>query len=134
MIKVSETDIEQARKLIASGEPNAVGYRLMIKPIESKSELDDAIKEQCETLAKAGFIAKTEHQKERESRGTHHGILVHVGPGAFKGDMEKFCNEWPQEGDIVIFDRYAGFEIELPPGSGDKYRFVNDETILGVMK
>lgn len=134
MIKVSEADIEQAHKLISRGSPEAVGYRLIVKPIESKSELDDVIKELCPTLAKAGYIAKSEDQRKRESRGTHHGILVHSGPGAFKGDLEKFCNEWPQEGDIVIFDRYAGFEIELPPGSGDKYRFVNDESILGVIK
>ena len=134
MITITEKMIDEARDLIANGTPEAVGYRVLIKPIDAVTTMESSQMEQFETLAKSGFETKTAEQAERESKGTHHGILAHTGPGAFKGDLEKFGCEWPEEGEVVILDRYTGTELELPPGSGDKYRFVNDEAILGVMK
>ena len=133
MIQISEDDIEQARDLIANGTPEAVGYKILIKPIDAVTTLTNAESQQFETLAKAGFQDKTEHQSDRLSQGTQHGILAHIGPGAFKGDIEKICKLFPKEGEVVIFDRYCGVEMELPPGSGDKYRFANDEALLGRM-
>ena len=38
---------------------------------------------------------------------------------------------WCDDGDLVIFARYEGKEIEHPPGSGAIYRFMNDEDIYG---
>tara|TARA_R110000868_G_scaffold142824_5_gene360357 strand:- start:251 stop:661 length:411 start_codon:yes stop_codon:yes gene_type:complete len=133
MIEVSEEDIENARELIANGTAEAVLYRILIKPIEATTTMELSEKGQHETLAKAGFIVKSEHQAERETKGTQHGILVHVGPGAFKGQLSEFCPEVPKVGDVIIFDRYTGVEMELPPGSGNKFRFANDETLLGRM-
>lgn len=133
MIEITDEDIEKARDLIANGTPEAVLYRILIKPIEAKTTLDEAIQNQYETLTKTGFQVKTDNQAERESKGTQHGILAHVGPGAFKGQLADFCPKVPKEGDVVIFDRYTGVEMELPPGSGNKFRFANDETLLGRM-
>lgn len=133
MINLTEEDIKQARDLIAHGTPEAVLYRLLIKPIEASTGLEASEESKFQTLGKLGFEAKTAEQASRESKGTHHGILVHVGPGAFKGDIEKFAMKPPREGDVVIFDRYTGCEIELPPGSGNKFRFANDEALLGRM-
>ena len=133
MIEITDEDIEKARELIAHGTPEAVLYRILIKPIEAKTTLDEAIQNQYETLTKTGFQVKTDNQAERESKGTQHGILAHVGPGAFKGQLAEFCPIVPKVGDVVIFDRYTGVEMELPPGSGNKFRFANDETLLGRM-
>ena len=133
MIQISEDDIEKARVLIAHGTPEAVGYKILIKPIDAVNSMSSAESEKFETLAKAGFVDKTDEQSDRLSKGTQHGILAHIGPGAFKGDVEKICKLFPKEGEVVIFDRYCGVEMELPPGSGDKYRFANDEALLGRM-
>ena len=133
MIKISQDDIEKARDLIAHGTPEAVGYRILIKPIDASTGMEAAKMEQYETLAKNGFDTKTNEQAARESKGTQHGILAHAGPGAFKGDLGKMECEWPTVGDVIIFDRYTGVEMELPPGSGNKFRFTNDESILGKM-
>ena len=127
------TTEEQARELIAFGIPKVVGYRLMIKPIEAVTGLEESEKEKYESLGKLGFEVKTEEQKLRESRGTHHGILVGIGDTAFTGPHLGDA-PWVEVGDVVIFDRYAGVEVELPPGSGKKYRFCNDESILGKME
>ena len=133
MIKISQEDIDKARDLITHGDQQAVGYRILIKPIDALTGLEGAEMAQFETLAAIDFETKTNVEADRQSKGTQHGILVHVGPGAFKGDLAKMGCEWPKEGDVIIFDRYTGVEMELPPGSGDKFRFTNDESILGKM-
>lgn len=133
MIKITDEMIEEARDLIAFGTPVAVGYRLLIKPIEATMGLEKSEKEQFSALAAAGFEAKSENQKERESKGSHHGILVDMGDYAFKAAILGGEN-WIEEGDVVIYDRYTGAEVELPPGSGEVYRFANDESILGKME
>ena len=134
MIEITEERMNNARDLIANGTPEAVGYRILIKPIDASIAMAEAQMEQFPTLAAKDFQDKTEDQADRESKGTHYGILAHIGPGSFKGDLEKFDCEWPEVGDVVILDRYTGTELEIPPGSGDKYRYANDEAILGVMK
>lgn len=133
MIKISQDDIDKARDLIAHGTPEAVGYRILIKPIDASTGMEAAEVEKFEHLAKMGFESKTDNEADRQSKGTQHGILVHAGDGAFRGDLEKLGNVWAKEGDVVIFDRYCGVEMELPPGSGEKFRFTNDESILGKM-
>jgi co-chaperonin GroES (HSP10) len=129
---VSEEDLDRARDLIANGAPEAVGYRILIKPIEAVSEMEVSQKEKYPTLAKSDFQSKTDNQKERESKGTFHGLVVHVGDFAYKTE-QLGGKPWIVVGDVVLFDRYAGVEMDLPPGSGEKYRFVNDESVLGKM-
>lgn len=133
MIQITEEMLEEARNLIANGNPKAVGYRLMIKPIEATTGLEASEKEKYEALAKVGFETKTKEQKDREDRGSQHGVLVSKGEYAYKAEALG-GEDWVKEGDILIFDRYSGVEIELPPGSGEKYRFTNDESILGKME
>ena len=133
MLTITEEMIDEARDLIANGTPEAVGYRVLLKPIDAVTGMAASQMEQFPTLAASDFQDKTDDQADKESKGTHHFILAHIGPGCFKGDLEKFNCKWPKEGAVVISDRYTGTELELPPGSGDKYRFANDEAILGVM-
>lgn len=124
--------IEKARDLIANGNPEAVGYRLLVKPIDASVEMEATQKEQFPTLASSNFQDKTDDQASKLSRGSSHGILAHIGEYAYKASQLGGKN-WVEEGDTVIFDRYAGVEVELPPGSGKSYRFMNDESLLGKM-
>ena len=132
MIQVTQEMIDEARDLIAFGNPEAVGYRLLIKPIEATTGLEQSEKEKYSTLADAGFETRTEEQREKLSFGTNHGILVSKGEFAFKADALGGA-DWVEEGNVVIFDRYTGVEVEMPPGSGEKYRFTSDEALLGRM-
>ena len=133
MIVVTDEMLAKARDIIAYGVPEAVGYRLMIKPIEATTELELSEKAKFEALAKAGFETKTKEQKNRESKGSPHGILVSKGDYAFKAGLLG-GEDWVEEGDVLIYDRYSGVEVELPPGSGNIFRFTNDESILGRVK
>lgn len=130
MIKVTEEMINDARKLIATNPMDCVGYRLLIKTIGAISGLEEFEKEQFPTLAKGGFQAKSDGQKDKEDRGDQYGIVVSCGAGAFKSAALGGVN-WVNEGDIVFFDRYAGVSINVPPGSKDIYRLMNDESLLG---
>lgn len=131
MITITDEQIAEARKKIAEGDPEAVGYRLMVFTIDAITELEAVQIERMPTLAAQGFITKTDDQAEKESRGSHFGILVSIGNEAYKNVSDKV---WVEVGDILIFHRYVGETIELPPGSGQMFRFTNDESVLGRIK
>jgi co-chaperonin GroES (HSP10) len=133
MLVITDEMIDEARDLIANGEPEAVGYRVMVKSLFAVTELEISQKKQFETLSQSGFQTKTNEQAERESKGTHFGIVVSLGGFAFGGSHLGKEN-WVEEGDVAIFDRYAGVGIELPTGSGNEFRFMNDESIIGRMR
>ena len=121
--------IGAARELVSKGMMVAIGYRAMIKPIEATMGLEEAQAEVAPTLANSGFQVKTHSEKEREERGENHGIVISLGSMAFErmGGREAWCDE----GDVVVFSRYAGTRIEHPPGSGTFYQLMNDEDIFG---
>ena len=130
MKRVTEERLADAYRLLATGRPYAAGYRILIKPLEATKQLEHAEMKKAPTLAAAGFIAKSDSQEERESRGIFYGIVVDIGKTAY----DRLGDAWVEEGDVVIFHRYAGVRHELPPGSGEFYQFINDEDIHGVLK
>ena len=134
MINITDEMIAEARATIAAGEPEAVGYRLMMFTIDATTGLEAAEIDKFETLADAGFVTKTDNQAERESKGSHYGVLLSKGSYAYKGKEFAPDSDWVEEGDLLLFDRYAGVEIEIPPGSGQMMRFTNDEHVLGRMR
>ncbi len=123
---------EAARAMLTDGMIEAAGYRILIKPIEAIVELEAAEASVAPTLHEAGFQVKTAAQKDREERGENHGIVINLGPMAFKnlGGAENWC----KEGDTIVFNRYAGTRVEHPPGSGVFYQIMNDEDVFGVIK
>lgn len=129
MFKPSPQHIEDANKISQEDMPLAAGYRIAIYPLNVDLGLKAAEASKYSALAGAGFIDKSDVQKEREERGQHFGILCHVGDGAFKGDYGA-GKVTPKEGDVVVFNKYAGLRQEFPPGSGDFYQFCNDEDII----
>jgi co-chaperonin GroES (HSP10) len=118
---------EQAKQLMAKGMLQAAGYRILIKPITVKRTLEAAEIDLAPTLAAKGFESKTENQREKEERGENHGIVLHLGPTAF----DRLGTPWCDEGDVVIYSRYAGTRVEHPPGSKNFFQIVNDEDIFG---
>ena len=52
---------------------------------------------------------------------------------AFVGNYD--CSgDQMKEGDIVVFNKYAGIYQEFPPGSGDIYHFCNDVDAISKYK
>lgn len=75
-----------------------------------------------------GIILPTKHI-ERENSASEKGRIVAVSDMAFKG------GDWagvkiPKAGDVVLFQRYAGSEVEGEDGK--KYRIITDADLKGV--
>ena len=136
MIQITEEMIAAAEAKIATGTPEAVGYRLMVKPLQVTTEMSDTLKEKYPTLAGAvgtdgkKFEDKTAQETQRQNKGTNYALVANLGEHCFKTAILGGKN-WVEEGEIAIIDRYAGAEIEIPYGSKNMYRFTNDESILG---
>lgn len=121
--------IKRAKEIYDTYEPDAVGYRLLVKPLEVDTGMKKGEAAIAPTLAEKGFAVTTNDQAKRETKGSDVGILISVGPIAFKASI--FHGEVLAEvGDVVVFHRYAGKEIEIPPGSGNTFRAINDEDLF----
>ena len=130
MLKINDEQIESIRDQLATANPQAVGYRVMVKPIPARKGLEASEAGQFETLGKAGFEVKTNDEQSRETHGSDVGVIVHCGQDAYSGSLKDF-EPWAKVGDVVIFPRYCGHICEVPPGSGEKYHFMTDDDLLG---
>tara|TARA_R100000544_G_scaffold36550_1_gene25082 strand:- start:1056 stop:1508 length:453 start_codon:yes stop_codon:yes gene_type:complete len=94
--------------------PRPTGYRILILPFTASS------------VTKGGIhLAKATVDKERLA--TVVGYVVAKGPDAY-GDLNKFPDgAWCEEGDWVIFGRYAGARFQI---EGGDMRLLNDDEIL----
>jgi len=129
MFRPSAEQINKAHDISQNDMPLPAGYRIAIFPLPVDLRMKASETKKFSSLAAAGFIDKTSEQAGREEKGQHFGLLCHVGTGAFKGDYGVGGNS-PREGDVVVFNKYAGLRQEFPPGSGDIYHYCNDEDIL----
>lgn len=85
-----------------------------------------------EEITVGGIILPPQHI-ERENGGSDKGRIVSVSPMAFKGGDWLDEPSPPQVGDVVLFQRYAGKEIELDEAAV-KYRVIADADIKGIMQ
>lgn len=131
MLKISESQVESVRDQLGATNIVGVGYRLIIKPVEARKGMETAEADKFSTLARSGFEVKTDKEQAKETHGSNVGIIVHAGPDCYNSGALKDCDPWAKEGDIVIFPRYAGNQVELPPGSGEIYYFMADDDLLG---
>jgi len=131
MLKPNEDQIKRAQHIIATQQSQAAGYRIKVFALPSTSELKAGESERYATLAAAGFVAQSDAQTEKETRGSNYAIVCSVGKGAYSGDLRD-GGPWVKVGDVVGFNRYAGQRQEEPPGSGFFYQICNDEDPLCV--
>lgn len=128
-VEKAKAVFDAAQALLATGILQAVGYRVMVKPLEVGLGLEVAEAAKSPTLADADFQVKSQNQREREEKGSNVGVVMHLGPIAY--DRLGGATAWAKVGDVVVFSRYAGTRREHPPGSGVFYQLMNDEDIFG---
>lgn len=95
-------------------------YRILVQLSEVKNQTN------------SGIVTMTQKQEQREHMGNIHGVLVDVGPTAFKG--EEFGDRPPKVGDRVLFARYSGEYLQYPAETGEHYRVMNDTDIIAVLE
>jgi len=94
--------------------PDPTGWRLLILPYRGKGKTD-------------GGIYLPDKVVEEQTVSTQVGYVLKVGPLAYK-DTEKFPNgAWCEQGNWVMFARYAGSRFKI---DGGEVRILNDDEIL----
>ncbi len=131
MLEVTSETLAKVKEIIATQPVRAAGYRLKVLLIDSEKGLAAGEASIAPTLAAAGFINKTDKQKEREDRGTDTALIVDVGPAAWCRKDYYGAEPWAKVGMVVKMIRYTGHAYEEPPGSGNRYALLNDEDIMG---
>ena len=97
--------------------PTPTGYRLLVLPFSRKQKTKGGLYLANETL-------------EKERIATNVGYVVSLGPDAY-ADKDRYpAGAWCQEGDWVIFGRYAGARIKI---EGGDLRLLNDDDVLAVI-
>lgn len=111
-----------------------VAHRILVKP--DKLEDEQVLEKEYEGLAKSGFsLVKPDGADKREKRAVTSGVIVAIGPmawKAFNGDHPDW-KPWCQIGDKVEFARYAG-ELVFDPDTREELFVMNDEDILLIHK
>jgi len=97
--------------------PKPTGYRMLILPFAPAEKTKGGI-----------YLAKQTVDRERLT--TVVGYVVALGPDAYKDRLKFPEGAWCQEGDWVIFGRYAGARIQI---DGGDLRLLNDDEILALI-
>ena len=98
--------------------PSPTGWRLLILPYRGKGKTDGGI-----------YLPDTVVNEQTVS--TQVGYVLKVGELAYK-DEEKFpAGPWCEQGDWVMFARYAGSRFKI---DGGEVRLLNDDEILAKIK
>jgi len=103
--KIQESLLEQL--------PEPTGWRIMILPYRGKRKTSGGIELTDETLG-------------RQQVSTVLGYVLKVGSLAYSG--ERFSTgPWCEEGDWVLFGRYAGSRFQI---EGGEIKILNDDEII----
>jgi len=111
-------DPESIGGFILERMSDPTGWRLLILPYRGKGKTD-------------GGIYLPDKVVEEQTISTQVGYVLKVGPLAYK-DPEKFpSGPWCEQGNWVMFARYAGSRFKI---DGGEVRILNDDEILSRIK
>ena len=97
--------------------PKPTGWRILIMPYNPPKKT-------------AGGVELPDEVHERERLATVVGLVMAVGPAAYKDESKFPEGPWCKEQDWVLFGRYAGSRFKI---EGGELRLLNDDEILGVI-
>ena len=98
--------------------PIPTGWRILVLPFKMKDK------------TKGGIII-TDDALERAQVASTCGLVLSVGPDAYK-DTERYPKgPWCKKGSWVIFARYAGSRIKI---EGGEVRLLNDDEVLATVE
>lgn len=106
--------IEKLDQSVRDRIPTPTGWRIVILPYQGAKK------------TKGGLVL-TEKTVEKQQLTTVCGYVLSVGELAYRDEAKFPEGPWCQEGDWVIFGRYAGARIGL---DGGEIRILNDDEIL----
>ena len=97
--------------------PKPTGWRILVLPYKRKEK------------TKGGIILSDQSLEESQIASSI-GLVLKVGPDAYK-DREKFpSGAWCKKGDFVVMRSYSGTRMFV---DGEEFRMLNDDSIEGVV-
>jgi co-chaperonin GroES (HSP10) len=109
---------EGEEKRYAHKLPEPVGWKLLI----ALPEVDEK--------TEAG-IYKPEESILIEKVSTVVGVVVKMGPLAYKHDKFEATGPWCKEGDFIVMRAFSGTRINI---HGHEFRLINDDTVEAVVE
>ena len=106
-------EINESSKL-----PNPTGWRILVLPYRGQSK------------TKGGVYLTDKHMEER-GYTTVTGLVLKVGPDAYKDEKRFPDGPWCKVNDWIMFGRYAGSRFGI---EGGEVRILNDDEIIAVVK
>jgi len=98
--------------------PIPTGWRILVLPFKIKDKTK-------------GGILITDDVIERSQVASTCGLVLKVGPDAYK-DKERYPQgPWCKEGSWVVFARYAGSRMKI---DGGEVRLLNDDEVLATVE
>ena len=98
--------------------PIPTGWRILVLPFKIKDKTK-------------GGILITDDVIERSQVASTCGLVLKVGPDAYK-DKERYPEgPWCKEGSWVVFARYAGSRMKI---DGGEVRLLNDDEVLATVE
>tara|TARA_R100001463_G_C3423281_1_gene210528 strand:+ start:66 stop:425 length:360 start_codon:yes stop_codon:yes gene_type:complete len=109
---MANTDKDILKKL-----PEPKGYRLLIAipKVDEKTE---------------GGIIRAESSRKQEEVATICGLVIKMGPDAYKDSARFPSGPWCKKDDWVIFRPYSGTRVTI---FGEEFRIINDDTVEAVV-
>ena len=96
--------------------------KLQLRPLADRLVVEPL--EQEERTASGLFIPETAKEKPQQ------GLVLAVGPGAFKEDKAERIPMDVKAGDKILFAKYAGNEIKL---DGKEIKILKESEVLAVI-
>ena len=113
--KKPEVDLSKKEE---SKLPEPTGWRLLVLPFKMKEK------------TKGGIII-TDDVVERAQVASTCGLVLSVGPDAYKDKKRYPDGPWCKKGSWIIFARYAGSRIKI---DGGEVRLLNDDEVLATVE
>jgi len=98
--------------------PDPTGWRLLILPYAGKGKTE-------------GGVILPDSVIDRESVATVCGYVLKTGPLAYDDKVKFPSGAWCQNGDWIIFGRYAGARFKI---DGGEVRILNDDEVIAVIQ
>ena len=110
--------VEKDLTLESAKLPKPTGWRLLVLPFKMKDKTK-------------GGILITDDVIERSQVASTCGLVLEVGPDAYK-DKERYPKgPWCKKGTWIVFARYAGSRIKI---DGGEVRLLNDDEVLATVE
>jgi co-chaperonin GroES (HSP10) len=115
---IDKTGTEDRVKALKARVPKPTGFRILV------------VKPKIEDMTEGGIV-KPDTFVKKEEAGSVVGVVLELGPMAYKDEGKFPTGPWCKPQDFVLLPAYAGSRFAI---DGIEFIIVNDDVILGTVE